>query len=393
MFNTREEDSLAIACEEKLKTRSYQHRQVHATAALVRIVGSTVRENTFQGFSFILLRLQSICERVMTMKYRALGRTGWKVSEISFGAWAIGGFWGHVSDEDAMKTLHKAIDSGVNFIDTADVYGDGRSERLIAQLKKDRKDEIVVATKAGRRLPKQTVEGYNRQNLTAWINDSLRNLEADALDLLQLHCPPTDAYYHPEIFGMLDDLVKEGKIRYYGVSVERVEEALKAIEFPNVQSVQIIFNCFRQRPAEVFFQQAKQKKVGILARVPLASGMLSGKLRPDSAFPADDHRNFNRHGEMFDVGETFSGVDYQLGLDAVEKIRQLLPPGVSMSQFALRWILMFDAVSCAIPGGKRPEQVADNCHASDLAPLSAETMAAIQGVYDEKIRPQVHQRW
>jgi aryl-alcohol dehydrogenase-like predicted oxidoreductase len=281
----------------------------------------------------------------------------------------------------------------VNFIDTADVYGDGRSERLIARLKKDRKDEIVVATKAGRRLPKQTVNGYNHQNLTAWINDSLRNLEADALDLLQLHCPPTDAYYHPEIFGMLDDLVKEGKIRYYGVSVERVEEALKAIEFPNVQSVQIIFNCFRQRPAEVFFQQAKQKQVGILARVPLASGMLSGKLRPDSAFPADDHRNFNRHGEMFDVGETFSGVDYQLGLDAVEKIRQLLPPGVSMSQFALRWILMFDAVSCAIPGGKRPEQVADNCHASDLAPLSAETMAAIQGVYDEKIRPQVHQRW
>jgi aryl-alcohol dehydrogenase-like predicted oxidoreductase len=328
-----------------------------------------------------------------TMKYRALGRTGWKVSEISFGAWAIGGFWGHVSDEDAMKTLHKAIDSGVNFIDTADVYGDGRSERLIARLKKERKDKIIVATKAGRRLPKQTVEGYSRENLTAWINDSLRNLEADALDLLQLHCPPTDAYYHREIFGMLDDLVKEGKIRYYGVSVERVEEALKAIEFPNVQSVQIIFNCFRQRPAELFFQQAEQKQVGILARVPLASGMLSGKLRRDSTFPADDHRNFNRHGEMFDVGETFSGVDYQLGLDAVEQIRQLLPAGVSMSQFALRWILMFDAVSCAIPGGKRPEQVADNCHASDLAPLSAETMAVIKRIYDEKIAPQVHQRW
>ena len=328
-----------------------------------------------------------------TMKYRALGRTGWKVSEISFGAWAIGGFWGQVSDEDAMKTLHKAIDSGVNFIDTADVYGDGRSERLIARLKKERKDKIIVATKAGRRLPKQTVEGYSRENLTNWINDSLRNLETDALDLLQLHCPSTDAYYHPEIFAVLDDLVKEGKLRYYGVSVERVEEALKAIEFPNVQSVQIIFNCFRQRPAELFFQQAKQKQVGILARVPLASGMLSGKLTRDSTFPADDHRNFNRHGEMFDVGETFSGVDYQLGLDAVEEIRQLLPPGVSMSQFALRWILMFDAVSCAIPGGKRPEQVADNCHASDLSPLSAETMAAIKRIYDGKIRQQVHQRW
>jgi len=327
------------------------------------------------------------------MKYRPLGRTGWKVSEISFGAWAIGGFWGKVSDEDAMKTLHKAIEYGANFIDTADVYGDGRSERLIAQLKKERKDEIIVATKAGRRLPKQTVEGYSRQNLTTWINDSLRNLKTEALDLLQLHCPPTDAYYHAEIFGSLDDFVKEGKIRYYGVSVERIEEALKAVEFPNVQSVQIIFNCFRQRPAELFFPQAKQKKVGILARVPLASGMLTGKLRRDSSFPADDHRNFNRHGEMFDVGETFSGVDYDLGLDAMEEIRRLLPAGVSMSQFALRWILMFDAVSCAIPGGKRPEQVADNCLASDLAPLSAEVMDEIRRIYDQKIRPQVHQRW
>lgn len=329
------------------------------------------------------------------MNYRGLGRTGWKVSEVSFGAWAIGGFWGHVSDEDAVKTLHKAIDSGVNFIDTADVYGDGRSERLIARLKKEsnNNDKPIVATKAGRRLPRQTVEGYSRQNLTAWINDSLRNLQADALDLLQLHCPSTDAYYHPELFGMLDDFIKEGKIRFYGVSVERVEEALKAIEFPNVQTVQIIFNCFRQRPAELFFPRAKQKKVGILARVPLASGMLSGKLRRDSSFAADDHRNFNRHGEMFDVGETFSGVDYELGLKAVEEIRQLLPAGVSMSQFALRWILMFDAVSCAIPGGKRPEQVADNCRASDVAPLSAEAMVAIKRIYDEKIRPGVHQRW
>jgi aryl-alcohol dehydrogenase-like predicted oxidoreductase len=344
-------------------------------------------------FTFILFGLKVNVRGATDMKYRALGRTGWKVSEISFGAWAIGGFWGHVSDEDAMKTLHKAIDSGVNFIDTADVYGDGRSERLIAQLKKERKDEIIVATKAGRKLPKQTVEGYSRQNLTTWINDSLRNLGADALDLLQLHCPPTDAYYHSEIFGMLDDLVKEGKVRYYGVSVERVEEALKATEFPKVQSVQIIFNCFRQRPAELFFQQAKQKEVGILARVPLASGMLSGKLKPDSTFPDDDHRKFNRHGEMFDMGETFSGVDYKVGLEAVEEIRRLLPPGASMSQFALRWVLMFDAVSCAIPGGKRPEQVADNCRASDLAPLSAETMAAIERIYDEKIRSQVHQRW
>jgi len=327
------------------------------------------------------------------MHYRALGRTGWKVSEISFGAWAIGGSWGKVSDEDSMAALHKAIDCGVNFIDTADVYGNGRSERLIAQLKKDRKEEIIAATKAGRRLPRQTVEGYSRQNLTAWIEDSLRNLSTDALDLVQLHGPPTELYHRPEAFAVLDDLVKAGKVRYYGVSVEKVEEALRAIEWPNVQTVQIIFNCFRQRPAELFFAQARQKQIGILARVPLASGLLTGKLRRDSVFAPDDHRNFNRHGEAFDVGETFAGVDYDVGLASVEEIRQLLPAGFSMSQFALRWILMFDAVSCAIPGGKRPEQVADNCRASDLPSLTPDAMAAVKSIYDEKIRPLVQARW
>jgi aryl-alcohol dehydrogenase-like predicted oxidoreductase len=327
------------------------------------------------------------------MKYRPLGRTGWNVSEISFGAWAIGGAWGNVSEEDAMAALHKAIDLGVNFIDTADVYGDGRSERLISRLRKSRKEEIIVATKAGRRLPKQIMEGYTRENLTTWIDDSLRNLSTDSLDLVQLHCPPTDLYYQPEAFEILDDLVKAGKIRYYGVSVERVEEALKAMEFPNVQSVQIIFNIFRQRPGDLFFPRAQAKQVGILARVPLASGLLTGKLRADSTFGPDDHRNFNRHGEKFDVGETFSGVDYSLGLAAVEELRTLVPAGVSMTQFALRWILMFDAVSCAIPGGKRPEQVMDNCAAAELAPLSPDVMKKVQRIYDEKIRPLVHQRW
>ncbi len=329
------------------------------------------------------------------MHHRALGRTGWKVSEISFGAWAIGGSWGQVSDEDSMAALHKVIDCGVNFIDTADVYGGGRSERLIARLKKERKhnEEIIVATKAGRHLPRQTVEGYSRENLSAWIDDSLRNLSTERLDLVQLHGPPTGLYSRPEVFGVLDDLVTAGKIRYYGVSVEKIEEALKAIEFPNVQTVQIIFNCFRQRPAELFFAQAKEKRVGILARVPLASGLLTGKLRRDSTFAADDHRNFNRRGEAFDVGETFSGVDYDIGLAAAEKIRALLPAGVSMSQFALRWILMFDAVTCAIPGGKRAEQVADNCSASDLPPLTPDAMAAVQRIYDEKIKPLVQHRW
>ena len=327
------------------------------------------------------------------MNYRALGRTGWKVSEVSFGAWAIGGSWGRVSDNDAAAALRRAVDCGVNFFDTADVYGDGRSERLIAQLKKSYKQEIIVATKAGRRLPHQIVEGYSRENLTAWVEESLRNLSVETLDLLQLHCPPTELYDRPEVFAILDDLVKAGKIRYYGVSVEKIEEALKAIEFPNVQTVQIIFNCFRQRPAELFFPRAKQRQVGILARVPLASGLLTGKLRRDSTFAADDHRQFNRFGQAFDVGETFSGVDYDTGLAAVEGIRQLLLGGMSMSQFALRWILMFDAMSCAIPGGKSAEQVGDNCAASDLPPLSPETMEAVRRIYHEKIRPLVHNRW
>ena len=327
------------------------------------------------------------------MKYRLLGRTGWMVSEISFGAWAIGGSWGQVSDPEARAALNQAVDSGVNFIDTADVYGDGRSERLIADLKKARREELVVATKAGRRLPRQTIEGYSRENLAGWIEDSLRNLGTEALDLLQLHCPPTELYDRTEVFGILDDFVRAGKIRYYGVSVQKVEEALRAIEYPNVQTVQIIFNCFRQRPADLFFARAKQKQVGILARVPLASGLLTGKLRPDSTFAADDHRNFNRHGEAFDVGETFSGVDLSVGLEAVEEMRRLLPTGVSMSQFALRWILMFEAVSCAIPGGKRPEQVIENCHASDLPPLTSETMAEVERIYKQKIGPQVHHRW
>src|SRR6266699_3778477 len=327
------------------------------------------------------------------MKYRTLGRTGWNVSEISFGAWAIGGFWGHVSEQDALAALHQAADYGVNFIDTADVYGDGRSERLLAKFKQGRKDEIVVATKAGRRLPRQTVEGYSRQNITAWVEDSLRNLSTDALDLLQLHCPPTRLYSVPEVFGILDDLVAAGKIRFYGVSVEKVEEAIKAIDYRNVQTVQIIFNCFRQRPAEDFFALAQRKQVGILARVPLASGLLTGKLRRDSTFAPDDHRSFNRHGEVFDVGETFAGVDYETGLQAVEDLRKLLPVGTSMSQFALRWILMFDEVTCAIPGGKRPEQVADNCRASELTSLTPEVAAAVRQIYNSKVRAAVHNRW
>lgn len=327
------------------------------------------------------------------MHYRPLGRTGWNVSEISFGAWAIGGAWGSVTDSESLAALHEAVDCGVNFIDTADVYGMGRSERLVAQLKRERKDEILVATKAGRRLNPHTTEGYNAKNLAGFVEDSLRNLSTDCLDLLQLHCPPVEVYYRPEVFGALDDLVRAGKIRYYGVSVERVEEALKAIEFPNVQSVQIIFNCFRFRPSELFFPEAQKRRVGILARVPLASGLLTGKLTSESRFEADDHRHFNRHGERFDAGETFSGVDYETGLAAVEEIRRLLPAGMTLADFALRWILNFDAVTCAIPGGKRRDQVKENCAASDLPALSAELMAAVRDIYDRRIRREVHARW
>ncbi len=327
------------------------------------------------------------------MKYRSFGRTGWQVSEVGFGAWAIGGGWGNVSEADALDALHAAIDEGVNFIDTADVYGDGRSEQLIARALKERSDLIYIATKAGRRLDPHLAQGYNRANLTAFIERSIRNLQVEALDLVQLHCPPTEVYYMPEVFGVLDDLAQAGKIKYYGVSVEKVEEAIKAIQYPNVQSVQIIFNIFRMRPAELFFDLAREARVAILARVPLASGLLSGKMSRQTQFAADDHREFNRYGEAFDVGETFSGVDFDTGLDAVEAIRPLLPEGVSMAQFALRWILMFEAVSTAIPGAKNRRQALENAQTSELSPLSQTAMARLRAIYDERIRHQVHQRW
>jgi aryl-alcohol dehydrogenase-like predicted oxidoreductase len=328
------------------------------------------------------------------MHYCRLGRTDMKVSAVSFGAWAIGGFWGAVDDDESMRALHAAVDSGVNFIDTADVYGDGRSERLVARLRRERPGETIwVATKAGRRLDRQTVEGYSRENLTAWIDRSLTNLETDAIDLLQLHCPPVGVYDRPEIFGVLDDLVAAGKLRYYGVSVETVDEAHRAIQYPAVQSVQIIFNLFRPRPAETFFQHAAGRQVGILARVPLGSGLLTGKLTRDSTFAADDHRTFNRHGEMFDVGETFSGVPLDAGLAAVEDLRPLAPTGTTLAQFALRWILMWNEVTCTIPGARTARQARENSAAADLPPLSDAAMAAAMRVYDTHVRRHVHTRW
>ncbi|MBN1247348.1 MAG: aldo/keto reductase [Anaerolineae bacterium] len=327
------------------------------------------------------------------MQYRKLGRTGYNVSAVSFGAWAIGGSWGPVKDAESIAALHTAVDMGVNFFDTADVYGNGKSERLLAKLRRERSEEIIIATKIGRRSNPHTADSYNLENLTAYAERCLKTLDVEALDLVQLHCPPTDVYYRPEVFGVMDDLVAAGKIKHYGVSVEKVEEALKAIAYPNVATVQIIFNMFRHRPAGLFFEQAKQHNIGVLARVPLASGLLTGKMTPSTTFDADDHRAYNREGEAFDKGETFSGVPYDVGLKAVAELEGVCPERISMVQFALRWILMFDAVTCAIPGAKRPSQAEENFAAADLPALSDDTMAAVRDVYKRHIREYVHQLW
>ncbi|HVE10806.1 MAG TPA: aldo/keto reductase [Paraburkholderia sp.] len=330
----------------------------------------------------------------MQINHRRFSRTGWNVAEIGFGAWAIGGSWGDVSDADARQALHAALDAGVDFIDTADVYGDGRSERIIRDVLNERGGvRPVVATKAGRRLSPHVADGYTKANIEAFIDRSRQNLGVDTLDLVQLHCPPTDVYFRPQLFDGLDELVAAGKLKHYGVSVERVEEALKAIEYPNVVSVQIIYNIFRQRPAQLFFREAQAKNVAVIVRVPLASGMLTGKLNAQSTFAADDHRNFNRNGEAFDVGETFSGVPYEVALEAVEALRSSVPQGATMAQFALRWILMEQAVTVVIPGAKNAAQAEANAQASALAPLSQETLAHARRIYDEMIAPHVHHRW
>ena len=327
------------------------------------------------------------------MHSRTLGRTGRTVSEIGFGAWQIGADWGAVEEDAALATLHAAADAGVTFFDTADVYGDGRSERLVGRLMRERPGEgLTVATKMGRRLD-QTVENYSPEHFRAWNDRSRENLGVATLDLVQLHCPPTDLYYHPEVFADLDEMVREGRIAAYGVSVERVEEALKAIEYPGVATVQIIANPLRQRPTGLFFDEARRRGVGIIVRVPLASGLLSGRYTRDTTFGADDHRQFNRHGEAFDVGETFAGVPFEVGLDAVEELRPLVPPGTTLAQLALRWILMHDAVSTVIPGARSAEQAQGNAAASDVPPLDDDTMARIAAIYEERIAPYVHQRW
>jgi len=326
------------------------------------------------------------------MKKRVLGKTGWKVSEISLGTWQLGGRWGSpFNEQEARATVRAAIDKGVNFIDTADVYSDGKSENMTARVVKEYGDRIYVATKCGRRLKPHVTEGYNDKNIRRFMTDSLKNMQVDTIDLIQLHCPTTEVYYNPEVFETLDSLVHEGKLRFYGVSVEKVEEALKAIEYPGVASVQIIFNMFRQRPAELFFKEAKRRNVGIIVRVPLASGLLAGKFSRDTRFDKKDHRFFNREGKFFDRGETFSGVDYETGLNAVEELKKVFPKDLAL--WALRWVLMFEEVSVVIPGASRRELAEANIRASELPPLSDAQMKRVREIYEEFIKPEVHQRW
>jgi aryl-alcohol dehydrogenase-like predicted oxidoreductase len=326
------------------------------------------------------------------MESRRLGKTGMDVSEIGFGAWAIGGSWGETDDEESLAALHAAVDAGVTFFDTADVYGDGRSERLLARLLRERDERLVVATKFGRRV-EQDPALFTYENLRGWLERSRENLGVEAVDLVQLHSPPWETYYLPEVHEACSRLVQEGLVRAYGVSVEKVEEALKAIEYDGVATVQIIFNMLRQRPAELFFDQARRRDVGVIVRVPLASGLLTGKFDRNSTFASDDHRAFNRQGEQFDRGETFSGVDYDVGLEVVEELGPLVPPGATLAQLALRWILTFDAVSTVIPGAKTPEQVRANAAAADLPAPSPETMERIAEIYRRRVAPLVHQRW
>jgi aryl-alcohol dehydrogenase-like predicted oxidoreductase len=326
------------------------------------------------------------------MQSRRLGKTGREVSEIGFGAWAIGGSWGQVNDEESVAALHAAVDSGVTFFDTADVYGDGRSEKLIGQLLRDRSEPLYVATKFGRRAPLEVAQ-YTYANLRGWLERSRENLGVEAVDLVQLHCPPWDAYYTPSVFAACERLVDDGYARAYGVSVEKVEEALKAIEYPSVATVQIIFNIFRERPAELLFEQARRRDVGLIIRVPLASGLLTGKFSNETQFSADDHRSFNRRGEQFDVGETFAGVDYATGVAAVEELKALVPAGATMTQFALRWILDHESVSTVIPGARTSEQARANAESASLPPLPEATHEAVSRLYRDRIAPQVHQRW
>ena len=328
------------------------------------------------------------------MNYRKLGKTNFNISEISLGTWQVGGKWGSPFDnKTADELLNTAIDNGVNFIDTADVYENGLSETAVGRVIRSRSERIYVATKCGRQINPHVNEGYQPKVLQKFVEDSLKRMGLETLDLIQLHCPPTEVYYRPEIFEMFDRLKDQGKILNLGVSVEKVEEALKAIEYSNVTTVLIIFNLFRQRPSQLFFSEARKKDIGIIARVPLASGLLTGKFDAKTTFEADDHRNFNRNGEAFDKGETFSGIDYDLGLKAVQELKALFPEAENLAPYALQWILSFEDISCIIPGASKTSHVLSNLSVYDQPKLTSEKIAAMNKIYEEYIKPSVHQLW
>ena len=326
------------------------------------------------------------------MKYREFSNLGWKVSEIGIGCWAIGSEWGDVSVEDAKEALYSSIDNGINFFDTADVYGDGRSEKIISEVLKNSNEQIYVATKAGRRLNPHNADGYNLKNIESFIDRSLSNLGVDIIDLVQLHCPPSEICGKPETYEMMDEIVKKGKIKYYGVSVEKVSEALDAIQYPNVKSIQIIFNIFRQKPSEIFFEEAKKNNVAIIARVPLASGLLTGKMNNKSSFPENDHRNYNINGDAFDVGETFSGVNFSKGLEAVEELKKIKPEGFSLTDLSLKWILSHPEVTVVIPGAKNKVQAEQNIKASDLNEINS-VKNSIAEIYNNYFKKDIHSNW
>jgi aryl-alcohol dehydrogenase-like predicted oxidoreductase len=328
------------------------------------------------------------------MKYRTLGKTGFEISEISLGTWQIGGKWGSgFSDKTADKTINTAIDNGINFIDTADVYDDGLSEKAVGRVVRSRSERVYVATKCGRHINPHISENYTPEVLTKYVEDSLKRMGLEAIDLIQLHCPPTDVYYRPEIFETFEKLKKQGKILHLGASVEKVEEGLKAMEYDLVDTVQIIFNLFRQRPSELFFQQAKLNNIGIIVRVPLASGLLTGKFDKNASFEEGDHRHFNRNGEVFDKGETFSGIDFDLGLKAVKELKKVFPEVDNLAPIALQWILKFPEISCTIPGASKEEQLLSNLSVQDLPALSEDKVKQMNKVYEDYIKEQVHQKW
>jgi aryl-alcohol dehydrogenase-like predicted oxidoreductase len=327
------------------------------------------------------------------MEQRTFGPTGRKVGIVGLGAWQLGADWGEVAEEDALAVLDAALDGGVTFVDTADVYGDGRSERLVGRALRERSAAApFVATKMGRRV-EQRPELYTRERFLEWNERSRANLGVDTIDLVQLHCPPPEVYEDDAVFDALDELVERGRVAYYGVSVETEAEALAAIARPRVASVQIVFNLLRRKPLERVLPAAREAGVAIIARVPLASGLLSGRYDATTTFGADDHRSFNRHGEAFDVGETFAGVPYEAGLEAVDALRGIVPEGVAMAQFALRWIVDQPGVTTVIPGARSPEQARGNVTAADLEPLTEEQLAAVEAVYDAHVREHVHDRW